>query len=74
MCDIILYEIKKGAIYMELMAIIGTIVIMLGVILIYDARQITRKVFSFSDQNVATLALKVLGFFTSTIGGLLIIF
>lgn len=57
---------------MELLAIIGTIVIMCGIILIYDARHITKKIFSFSDQNEATRALKVLGFILSTIGGLLI--
>lgn len=59
---------------MELLAIIGTIVIMCGIILIYDARHITKKIFSFSDQNEATRALKVLGFIMSTIGGLLIMF
>ena len=57
---------------MEIMAIIGTIVVMLGIILIYDARQITKKIFSFGDQNEATLALKVVGFIISIIGGLLI--
>ena len=54
------------------MAIIGTIVLMCGIILIYDARQITKKIFSFGDQNEATLALKVVGFIISIIGGLLI--
>ena len=57
---------------MEIMAIIGTIVLMCGIILIYDERQITKKIFSFGDQNEATLALKVVGFIISIIGGLLI--
>ena len=57
---------------MEIMAIIGTIVLMCEIILIYDAKQITKKIFSFGDQNEATLALKVVGFIISIIGGLLI--
>ena len=63
----------KGAIYMELMTVIGTIIIMLGIILIYDARQITKKIFSFSDQNVATFGLKVFGFVISIVGGFLVL-
>lgn len=57
---------------MEIIAIIGTIVLMCGIILIYDARDITKKIFSFGDQNEATLALKITGFIVSVIGGLLI--
>lgn len=57
---------------MEIIAIIGTIVLMCGIILIYDARDITKKIFSFGDQNEAALALKITGFIVSVIGGLLI--
>ena len=57
---------------MKLLVIIGTIVAMCGIILIYDARHITKKIFSFGDQNEATFALKVTGFIMSIIGGLLI--
>ncbi len=57
---------------MEIVAIIGTIILMIGIICIYDARQITKKIFSFGDQNEGTLALKVGGFVLSIIGGLLI--
>ena len=58
---------------MNLMVIIGTIVIMIGIILVYDARQITKKMFSFSDQNSATFLLKIVGFIMSIAGGFLII-
>ena len=58
---------------MELLEIIGTVIIMLGIILIYDARIITKKFFGFGDQNGATLGLKILGFIMSFIGGFLII-
>lgn len=57
---------------MELLVIIGTIAIMCGIILIYDARHIVKKIFSFGDQNEATLALKIVGFIIAIIGGLLI--
>lgn len=58
---------------MNLCRIIGTIIMMIGIILIYDARPITKKIFSFSDQNEAALALKILGFIMSIIGGVLIL-
>ena len=57
---------------MGILAIIGIIAIMFGIILIYDARYITKKIFSYGDQNEATRALKIIGFIISIIGGLLI--
>ncbi len=53
---------------MKIVAIIGTIVLMIGIICIYDARQITKKIFSFGDQNEAVFALKITGFIISIIG------
>ena len=58
---------------MEIKKIIGTIILMCGVILIYDARPITKKVFSFGDQNDGVKGLKIVGFVLSTIGGLLML-
>ena len=55
------------------MDIIGTIIIMLGVIFIYDARQITKERFSYSDQNSMTRTFKVVGFIMSIIGGLILL-
>lgn len=57
---------------MEILAIVGTLVVMCGIVLIYDARHIAKKIFSFGDQNEATFALKITGFIMSVIGGLLI--
>ena len=53
---------------MKIMFLIGTIIAMCGVILIYDARPITKKMFGFGDQNDATLGLKLIGFLFSVIG------
>lgn len=56
-----------------ILELIKVIILMIGVILIYDARKITKKMFSFGDQNEATLTLKIIGFIMCTIDGILII-
>ena len=56
------------------MKLLGTLIIMVGVILIFNARQITKKAFSFGDQNEGTLGLKITGFILSIIGGLMLLF
>ena len=45
-----------------------------GVILIYDARLITKKFFWFGDQNEASQGLKILGFIIAIIGGFILYF
>ena len=54
--------------------LIGLLIILLGVILIYDARVITKKIFGFGDQNEATLGFKVLGSLLSIIGVIIVYF
>jgi ABC-type nickel/cobalt efflux system permease component RcnA len=54
------------------MRIISLIVILLGVILIYDARTITKKMFGFGDQNEGTAVLKILGVLIVFIGALIL--
>lgn len=56
------------------LVIIGTLVALAGTIMIFDARILTKKLFSFGDQNDATSGLKILGFFIAIIGALLIYF
>ena len=50
------------------------LLVLLGVILIYDARIITKKFFSFGDQNEGSLGLKMFGFFLAIIGGFVLCF
>jgi len=57
-----------------IMGVIGAILILVGIILIYDARIITKKFFGFGDQNEASLGLKILGLFISVIGGMILYF
>ena len=52
--------------------LVGSILALIGVILIYDARTITKKAFSFGDQNEATLVLKIAGYLISIAGATII--
>ena len=54
--------------------LLGLIMILAGVILIYDARIITKKFFGFGDQNEGASGLKILGFILAIVGGLIIYF
>ena len=50
---------------------IALAVILLGVVMVYDARTITKKIFGFGDQNQAAWGLKILGFIVAIIGTLI---
>lgn len=50
------------------------VIILSGIIMIYDARIITKRFFGFGDQNEASLGLKILGFIISVIGGIILLF
>lgn len=54
--------------------LVAVLVILIGVILIFDARLITKKHFGFGDQNEATSGLKIVGFVLAIIGGLVLYF
>lgn len=57
---------------MSIIRLIEIVIIMCGVIFIYDARPITKKLFSFGDRNEAVFGLKVTGYILSIIGGLML--
>ena len=57
-----------------ILRLIGTLIALAGVILIYDARIITKKMFNFGDQNEATSGFKIWGVIISLIGALIIFF
>ncbi len=54
--------------------LIGLLFVLFGVILIYNARTVTKKFFSFGDQNDATKGLKMIGFIIAIIGALILYF
>lgn len=57
-----------------ILTFIGLVLAMIGVILVYDARILTKRFFSFGDQNQASWGLKILGFIIAIIGGILVFF
>ena len=48
--------------------LVALVLVALGVVCIFDARIITKKMFSFGDQNEGSLGLKILGFIFTIIG------
>ena len=54
--------------------VIGFLLMMVGVISIYDARKLTKKWFSFHEQNESTKWLKIGGFILFIIGILILYF
>lgn len=48
--------------------LIGIIILAIGVVCVYDARNLTKKFFSSSDTNSATKTFKIVGFIISIIG------
>ena len=55
-----------------ILKIIGVLIILAGVILVYDSRLITKKFFGFGDQNEATIGMKLIGFIIAIIGAIVI--
>ena len=53
---------------------IALIMALTGVVIVYDARVLTKKLFGFGDQNQAAWGLKILGFIIAIIGALIIYF
>ena len=60
--------------FQVIMRLIAVLMLLAGVILIYDARIITKRFFGFGDQNEATSGLKILGFIIVILGGLILYF
>ena len=53
---------------------IGLIIATIGVMCVFDARIITKKIFGFGDQNEGAAGLKIFGFLFSIAGTLIIYF
>lgn len=51
--------------------LIGVLILLVGVVFVYDARIITKKLFGFGDQNEATSGFKILGVILAIIGGII---
>ena len=57
-----------------ILRLIGVVILLIGVVFVYDARIITKKAFDFGDQNDATNGFKILGALLAIIGGLIVFF
>ena len=57
-----------------ILRIVGLLLLMAGVVMVYDARILTKNFFSFGDQNEATLGFKILGFALCILGGIIVFF
>lgn len=57
-----------------ILKLIATIIVLIGVILIYDSRILTKKFFGFGDQNEGTMGLKIIGFIAVVVGGIVFYF
>ncbi len=57
-----------------ILMIVALLIIAFGVVCIFDARVITKKMFSFGDQNEGSMGLKILGFILAIIGAFLFYF
>lgn len=55
-----------------IMKIVTLALILIGIVFIYDARTLTKRFFSFGDQNEGASGLKFLGFILSIIGGIIL--
>lgn len=60
--------------FQVIIKLVAVILMLIGVVLIYDSRIITKKFFGFGDQNEGTMGLKILGFMIVIFGGLLFYF
>ena len=57
-----------------ILRLIGVLILLIGVILVYDARVITKKMFGFGDQNEATSGFKIFGVLIGFVGLAMIYF
>jgi len=53
--------------------LIGTIIALIGVIMIYRARIITKKYINFGEENRVALNLKLIGFAVAIVGALVVV-
>ena len=60
--------------FQVILKLIAGLIMILGVIRIYDARLLTKEFFGFGDQNDASSGLKILGFIIAIVGGLILYF
>lgn len=56
-----------------MLKLIGALIALAGVVFIYDARRLTKKLFSFGDQNEGSMGMKITGFIFCAIGAIMLL-
>ena len=51
--------------------LIGSILALVGMVLVFDGRRVVKKYFDFGEENLATSGMKSLGFIIAVIGSLM---
>lgn len=51
--------------------LIGSIILLAGVVLVYDGRRMVRKYLNFGEENLAVQGIKMFGFVLAVIGCLM---
>ena len=54
--------------------VVGLVLDMIGIIMIYDARKLTKKWFGFNDQNEGSKGFKIGGFLICIVATLMLYF
>lgn len=57
-----------------ILMIVALVLVTLGVVCIFDARVITKKIFGFGDQNEGSMGLKLFGFIFAIAGAFIFYF
>lgn len=51
--------------------LIGSVIALVGVILVFDGRRVAKKYFDYGEENIATTSVKSLGFIIAVIGAVM---
>lgn len=53
--------------------LIGSIIVLVGVLFIFDGRRVVKKYLNFGEENLAVRGIKMFGFFLAVIGGFMML-
>ena len=57
-----------------ILKLIGLLIVLAGIVMVYDARILTNKWFGFGDQNEASTGFKILGGIVCILGAIIVYF
>ena len=53
--------------------IIGALVVLVGLLILFEARRLVKKYFNYGEENTATLGMKIVGVALVLVGGLIML-